>query len=74
MTIQAVVLSDTHMRAGGSRRLPERVYQPLGDADVILHAGDLVDASVLESLRSTAPVHAVLGITTFRAPASSRSP
>ena len=61
MTIRVVVLSDTHMRAGSSRRLPERVYQLLAHADLILHAGDLVDGSVLESLRSMAPVHAVLG-------------
>jgi uncharacterized protein len=61
VTIRAVVLSDTHMRVGSRRRLPDRAYQLLEDADVILHAGDLVDASVLELLRSMAPVHAVLG-------------
>ena len=61
MTVRVVVLADTHMRAGGSRRMPERVYQLLADADVILHAGDLVDASALATLESIAPTYAVLG-------------
>lgn len=61
MTVRVVVLADTHLRAGGSRRLPEPVYQLLGNADVILHAGDLVDASVLETLEAIAPTYAVLG-------------
>lgn len=37
------------------------MYRLLADADVILHAGDLVDGSVLDTLRSIAPTHAVLG-------------
>jgi uncharacterized protein len=61
VTIRAVVLADTHMRAGGHRRLPRAVYRLLGGADVILHAGDLVDASVLEILEAIAPTYAVLG-------------
>ncbi len=56
-----MVLADTHLRVGGRRRLPETVYQLLEGADVILHAGDLVDASLLETLESIAPTHAVLG-------------
>jgi putative phosphoesterase len=61
VTTRVVVLADTHMRAGSRRRLPERVYQLLDHADVILHAGDLVDVSVLETLESLAPTYAVLG-------------
>jgi putative phosphoesterase len=61
VTVRAVVLADTHMRSGSSRRLPERVYQLLDGTDVILHAGDLVDASVLEILEAIAPTYAVLG-------------
>ncbi len=61
MSVRAVVLADTHMRAGRSRRLPERVYRLLDGADVILHAGDLVDASVLDILEAIAPTYAVLG-------------
>ncbi|MDQ4131297.1 MAG: metallophosphatase family protein [Actinomycetota bacterium] len=56
-----VALADTHMRAGSSRRLPARARARLARADVILHAGDVVDATVLDELASYAPVHAVLG-------------
>lgn len=61
MTVRVVVLADTHMRAAGSRRLPEPVYRLLDGADAVLHAGDLVDASVLDTLESIAPTYAVLG-------------
>jgi len=61
VTVRAVVLADTHMRAGGSRRLPDPLHRLLAGADVILHAGDLVDASVLEALESIALTYAVLG-------------
>jgi hypothetical protein len=61
VTLRAVVLADTHMRVGHRRRLPERVVQMLEDADVILHAGDVVDASVLAMLEAMAPTYAVLG-------------
>jgi putative phosphoesterase len=60
-----VVLSDTHIRggggAGGSRRLPDAVYDLLDTADVILHAGDIVSAGVLDELAGFAPVYAVMG-------------
>jgi uncharacterized protein len=54
------VLSDTHLPRGG-RRLPERCVAELERADLVLHAGDLVAASVLDELRGFAPVEAVLG-------------
>ena len=56
-----VVLSDTHIRRGGTRRLPDAAYAHLDSADVILHAGDVVVGEVLDELRGFAPVHAVLG-------------
>jgi putative phosphoesterase len=56
-----VVLSDTHIRRGGKRRLPDAAYGFLDRADVVLHAGDIVVGEVLEELRGFAPVHAVLG-------------
>jgi putative phosphoesterase len=56
-----VVLSDTHIRRGSSRRLPDAAYPYLERADVILHAGDIVVQEVLDELRGFAPVHAVLG-------------
>ncbi|HVM39925.1 MAG TPA: metallophosphoesterase family protein [Acidimicrobiia bacterium] len=59
--VRAVVLSDTHIRTGGRRRLPGPVVEALADADVVLHAGDVLDADVLDALAESAPVHAVLG-------------
>jgi uncharacterized protein len=60
--MRAVVLADTHVRAGaGPRRLPAGVYDALGDADLILHAGDVLTDDLLDELRAFAPVHAVLG-------------
>jgi putative phosphoesterase len=56
-----VVLSDTHIRRGRKRRLPDGAYAHLDTADVILHAGDVVVGEVLDELRGFAPVHAVLG-------------
>ena len=56
-----VVVSDTHIRRGGKRRLPDAAYPYLEAADVILHAGDVVVGEVLDELRGFAPVHAVLG-------------
>lgn len=56
-----VVLSDTHIRRGGRRRLPDAAYPHLESADLILHAGDVVVADVLHELAGFGPVHAVLG-------------
>jgi putative phosphoesterase len=56
-----VVLSDTHLRDSGTRRLPEEVRAALREADVVLHCGDVVEQALLEELASHAPVHAVLG-------------
>jgi putative phosphoesterase len=56
-----VVMSDTHIRRGAARRLPDAAYPYLERADVILHAGDILVAEVLHELSGFAPVHAVLG-------------
>jgi putative phosphoesterase len=56
-----VVLSDTHVRAGSSRRLPDLAYDALEHADLVLHAGDVVSADFLHELGGFAPVRAVLG-------------
>jgi uncharacterized protein len=45
----------------GSRRLPDACLRRLESAALILHAGDVVAASVLEELRELAPVEAVAG-------------
>jgi putative phosphoesterase len=59
--MRVVVLADTHVRDRGSTALTERALQELERADVILHAGDVVEAGLLDQLRTLAPVHAVLG-------------
>jgi putative phosphoesterase len=56
-----VVLSDTHVRRGSGRRLPDAAYDELRRADVVLHAGDVVARELLAELAAFAPVHAVLG-------------
>jgi putative phosphoesterase len=59
--MRAVVLADTHIRDNGSTRLPDRAWEVVHGADVVLHAGDVVGERFLDELRSVAPVHAVLG-------------
>lgn len=61
MSTQVVVLADTHIRRGSTRRLPPAVYAALEHADLILHAGDIVTGDVLEELTGFAPTLAVLG-------------
>ena len=61
MTTKVVVLSDTHMRPGMRRRLPDAAYAALEGADAILHAGDVVTADLLHELGGFAPVFAVRG-------------
>jgi putative phosphoesterase len=59
--VRVVVLSDTHIRRGTKRRLPDVAYDAVDRADVILHAGDVVHEDLLHELSGFAPVHAVLG-------------
>ncbi len=55
------VISDTHLPRGG-RALPQACLEQLAAADAILHAGDLIERSVLADLeRIGPPVHAVRG-------------
>lgn len=73
--MRALILSDTHLRAG-RMVLPDRLVAlldgrgvdgaggPAGTArppDLILHAGDVVDPAALSLLNRYARVHAVLG-------------
>jgi uncharacterized protein len=59
--VRLAVISDTHLPRG-ARRLPEACVAILSAADAILHAGDLMDASVLAELEGLGPpVHAVRG-------------
>lgn len=55
------MVSDTHLGRGQESRLADLIAPQLDEADVIVHAGDVVDDAVLEMLAGHAPVHAVLG-------------
>jgi len=54
------VLSDTHVPTI-MKALPPVIFDIFRDVDLILHAGDIVEMSVLEELRALAPVEAVAG-------------
>lgn len=56
-----LVLADTHLVAGRLDRLPDPVWRALEEATEVLHAGDVVEAELLDRLALSAPVHAVLG-------------
>ncbi len=55
-----VAISDTHAPRRW-KSCPPAVAAHLRGADLILHAGDVCTASVLDELSQYAPVHAVLG-------------
>src|SRR3954447_19889157 len=59
--MRVVVLSDTHIRRGSSRRLADSVYDALDAADVVLHGGDVVTEDLIHELSGFAPTYAVLG-------------
>jgi uncharacterized protein len=64
--LRVVVLADTHLQGkslprGRRARLVENLWSELRGADAILHAGDVLDQTVLDRLGDQAPVHAVLG-------------
>ncbi len=58
--MNVVVLADTHAPRRW-RACPPRVARRLRQADLILHAGDVCTAAVLDELTQYAPVHAVRG-------------
>ncbi len=53
--MQIGIISDTH------NRLPFPILQFLGGVDLIIHAGDIGQSQVLDTLSTTAPTHAVRG-------------
>ena len=59
--MRALVVADTHLTAASLDRMPGEVWAMAAAADVVLHAGDVVDAAVLDALGDRAPVHAVQG-------------
>ena len=58
--MRVVVLSDTHAPRRW-KSCPPQVARQLRGADLILHAGDVCTAAVLDELSGYAPVRAVLG-------------
>jgi len=54
------VISDTHVPAR-AREIPRKVFEVFEKVDYIIHAGDLVDLSVIDELEQLAPVLAVYG-------------
>ena len=58
--MKIVAISDTHAPRRW-KSCPPRVAEYLRGADLILHAGDVCTAAVLDELAGFAPVHAVLG-------------
>lgn len=58
--MRVLVLADTHIPRR-AQALPEALLPHLQSADVILHAGDVMDPGVLEELAAYAPTHAVRG-------------
>jgi putative phosphoesterase len=59
--VRLAIISDTHMPRG-TRALPAACLEQLRAADAILHAGDLMELSVLAELEALGPpVHAVRG-------------
>jgi putative phosphoesterase len=57
-----LLLADTHLGAGQADRLLQRIAGALEDADVVVHAGDIVDASVLDALQAARPDARLLAV------------
>ena len=58
--MKVIVLADTHTR-GFTRALPLGAWPYIETADHILHAGDVLDPSLLDELKAFAPVSVVMG-------------
>ena len=54
------LISDTHIPVR-ARNIPKEVLKAFENADFIVHAGDLVELSVIDDLEQLAPVLAVYG-------------
>ncbi|OWT32543.1 YfcE family phosphodiesterase [Methanobrevibacter sp. 87.7] len=54
------LISDTHI-PDRCNKLPEKVYEAFRSVDLILHAGDLTNKSVISELEKIAPTIAVQG-------------
>ncbi len=59
MPVTLIALSDSH--ATTTRQLPPQLLAALGKADIVVHAGDFTETSVLDELIATGKVVAVAG-------------
>ncbi|RJP29258.1 MAG: metallophosphoesterase [Actinobacteria bacterium] len=57
---RVILVADTHIPKVGPA-LPGRLLEEFAGADLILHAGDLIEMSVMEELSALAPTRAVVG-------------
>jgi putative phosphoesterase len=56
------VISDTHMAAGGRRRLPDRCVELIRKSDLLVHAGDIMSVEALTEFEAIGPpVRAITG-------------
>jgi putative phosphoesterase len=53
MPTRLLLLADTHVPRR-ARRLPEQVWRAVDEADVVMHAGDWVESSLLDELEARA--------------------
>ena len=53
MPTRLLLLADTHVPTR-ARQLPEQVWRAVDEADVVVHAGDWVDAATLDALQQRA--------------------
>ena len=58
--MRVLVISDTHI-PDHARELPATIRRELSRSDLVLHAGDVTSAALLDELASYAPVHVALG-------------
>jgi len=54
------LIADTHIPVR-AREIPRKVFEVFDKVDFVIHAGDLVDLSVIDDLEQLAPVLAVYG-------------
>ena len=54
------IISDTHV-PDRAKKIPEKVFKVFENVDFIVHAGDLVQLSVIDELEQLAPVLVVAG-------------
>jgi uncharacterized protein len=57
--MRLAVLTDTHI--GSIQELPGQMLKALAEVDLIVHAGDFTESTVLEGIRALRPVKAVRG-------------